>query len=76
MQKSGLMLLLTASDVAAALGVSARQVWRLRDRGALPAPVRVGGSTRWRSGDIQSWIDAGCPNVRAVAEQARKRGAK
>ncbi|NLN94401.1 MAG: helix-turn-helix domain-containing protein [Candidatus Hydrogenedens sp.] len=36
--------LLTAVQVAELLGVAKRTVWRLRDSGAIPAPVRLGGA--------------------------------
>jgi len=41
-------LLLDVRGVAALLGCSARQVFRLSDAGRLPAPVRVGRLIRWR----------------------------
>ena len=48
--------LLRAAQVAEALGVSVRQVWKLRAQGSLPAPIKVGNSTRWRASEIQRWI--------------------
>ena len=35
------------AGVAEMLGVSSRHVWRLRDRGAIVAPVQVGAAVRW-----------------------------
>jgi len=55
------MKLLKDSEVAALLGVSRRQVWKLRAASQLPEPVRVGGSVRWREADLAAWMDAGCP---------------
>lgn len=35
-----------------------------RDRAAkrLPPAIKIGGSLRWRSQDIQLWLDWGCPD--------------
>ena len=54
-------LLLTAAQVADLLGVSTRTLWRLRSAGSVPAPVKLGGSVRWRGSELHQWIDAGCP---------------
>jgi predicted DNA-binding transcriptional regulator AlpA len=49
--------LFTAQEVAALLGVSIRQVWRMRLSGALPAPVRIGKrSVRWREADLALFV--------------------
>lgn len=53
--------LLTVKEVAAALKVSPRQVWKLKTMGRLPWPVRLGRSVRWRADEIEAWIEAGCP---------------
>ncbi|NLN92710.1 MAG: helix-turn-helix domain-containing protein [Candidatus Hydrogenedens sp.] len=63
--------LLTVKEVAAKIGLSVRSVWNARDAGAIPAPVRIMGSTRWRASDIQAWIDDGCPNVRRTRWEAK-----
>ena len=50
--------LLTVRDVADALSVSVRTVWRLADSGQLPTPIRMGSRlTRWKAADIQLFID-------------------
>jgi excisionase family DNA binding protein len=54
--------LLTVKQVAALLKCSMRMVWRLRDGGHLPTPVRLGRAVRWRAGDIAAWVEAGCPS--------------
>jgi excisionase family DNA binding protein len=56
--------LLNVRAVAALLDCSPRHVYRLADAGKLPMPVRVGALVRWRRGDIQSWIDAGCRSIK------------
>ncbi|NLV45575.1 MAG: helix-turn-helix domain-containing protein [Candidatus Hydrogenedentes bacterium] len=56
--------LLNVRDVAARMNVSTRAVWNYRDVGFMPAPLKVGGAVRWREKDIDSWIAAGCPDMR------------
>ncbi len=52
--------LLTVHEVAQALKVSARQIWKLNSSGRLPAAVRLARSCRWRAADISRFIDVGC----------------
>jgi excisionase family DNA binding protein len=52
--------LYTVDDVANLLQCSARNVWKMNDRGALPGEVRVGKLVRWRVSDINAWIQRGC----------------
>ena len=53
--------LLTAQAVGAKLSLSKRAVFRMRSAGLICAPVRVGaGALRWRSSDIEKWIELGC----------------
>jgi predicted DNA-binding transcriptional regulator AlpA len=55
--------LLRAADVARLLSVSVRTVWRMRDAGQLPRPVRVASKmVRWRRSDIESFIQNGLPD--------------
>jgi predicted DNA-binding transcriptional regulator AlpA len=58
------MKLLNVDEVAAILNVSRRSVWRMRDGGNMPIPVKVMGCVRWRDEDIYAWINDGCPHVR------------
>lgn len=53
--------LLTARDVAGVLKITTRQVFKLRSSGRMPAPVKVGRSTRWRASELAGWVEAGCP---------------
>lgn len=46
---------LSARDVAATLGISERQVWRLTSTGELPAPSRVGSLARWDRQALLEW---------------------
>lgn len=48
--------LLRVRDVADLLALSPRTVWRMATTGDLPAPIRLGGSTRWRWGDLRALV--------------------
>jgi predicted DNA-binding transcriptional regulator AlpA len=61
----GQSALLGVGDVAALLGVSTRSVHRLRDRGAIPPPIKLGAAVRWSRRVIEAWIAEGCPMVKA-----------
>lgn len=52
--------MLTVKEVAALLAVSTRNVYRLKDAGRIPKPFKIGGATRWRTEDIQKWLNNGC----------------
>lgn len=64
--------LLNVKAVAKILSVSARQVWRLRDGGLLPAPLRIAGSVRWIRAEIQEWIRCGAKPVRPAPSAKRR----
>jgi predicted DNA-binding transcriptional regulator AlpA len=49
--------LLTTSDLERLLKVDRRTITRLVKRGVLPAPLKLGGSNRWRPQDINAAID-------------------
>lgn len=45
-------------EVAELLGVNARTVWRLSQRGEIPAPIRLGERVvRWRLSDLREHLD-------------------
>jgi len=50
--------------VATKCDCSPRHVYRLSDRGAMPAPLRLGALVRWDLDEIDRWIAAGCPSCR------------
>lgn len=60
-ESPGDAILIDAKAAARMLGVSTRTVARLRDRRAMPGPVRIGTSLRWRRDELAEWIAAGCP---------------
>ena len=52
----------SAKSLGLRLGLSKRQIFRLKSSGKLPAPVKIGGSIRWVSTEIERWILAGAPD--------------
>lgn len=67
-------LLVSAEKLAQLLDISIRTLWRLRAAGKLPAPVRLGGSVRWRVDEVQAWIGLGCPDQgREKTARSRRR---
>jgi excisionase family DNA binding protein len=63
-------LRITAEEVAGMLDISARTLWRLVSARRIVAPLKIGGSTRWRRAEIEAWVAAGCP-VPGRGERAR-----
>ncbi len=56
-------LLIGAEELAGLLQISTRSLWRLLSAGKVPQPVRLGRSVRWRLGEVEKWIERGCPTV-------------
>ncbi|MHC4495137.1 MAG: helix-turn-helix domain-containing protein [Planctomycetota bacterium] len=54
--------LLSIRETANMLGISARQVHRLRSDGKLCPSLMVGGSVRIRLSTLTDWLDLGCPS--------------
>jgi len=50
-------MMMTVKQVAEALGVSERSVWRWSATGILPPPVRIGATRRWREETIRRWVE-------------------
>lgn len=50
--------LLTITDIMKMLRVSKATVYNLIKRGQIPSPIKIGGGTRWRNNDIESYITA------------------
>jgi len=45
-------------EVAELLGVNVRTIWRLSQRGEIPAPIRLGERVvRWRLSDLREHLD-------------------
>ncbi len=64
-QHEGQPLMIDAEAVAKLLSVSNRTVFRLRDAGKMPAPVKLGSRTVWRREAIEQWVAEGCPAIRS-----------
>ena len=47
-------ILLKASEAAKLLGIGKSSLWRKVKHGNLPAPIKLGGSTRWRVEDLMN----------------------
>ena len=63
LEESVLPSLMTVEQVAELLAVASRTVWRLNSKGAIPKPIKFGGNVRWRGGDLQKWLNEGCPKA-------------
>ena len=50
------IVLLRVEQVAEALGISKRTVWRLVSGGQLPQPVAIGRCKRWKQGDVERFV--------------------
>lgn len=55
-------LLIDGKEVARLLDVSPRTIWRLKDSGKMPRPIRLGNLVRWSYDEIKEWIELGCPS--------------
>lgn len=53
--------LMTIRELAAFLSRSEASIRRDDRDGRIPSPVALGGSRRWRSGEVRAWVRAGCP---------------
>ena len=51
--------LVAVEELSEMIGMTPSAIYNLRHRspGSLPDAVKVGGSLRWRLGDIETWID-------------------
>lgn len=59
--------LIGVRDVATITSLAPRTIWRYRDAGYLPPPIKIGTAVRWRRSDIEAWIADGCRPVRHVS---------
>lgn len=64
-------LLIDIAVLAVLLDRSVASLERDQAAGRLPAPLRLGGSKKWRRSEIESWVAAGCP-TRAEWEELRR----
>lgn len=59
---TAMALTVPAKELAAMLGISLRQVWRLNSAELLPRPIYLGGSCKWLRKEIEAFLEAGCPD--------------
>jgi predicted DNA-binding transcriptional regulator AlpA len=52
------------NDIAGRCKCSIRHVWRMRDAGILPQPIKLGSLVRWNAELIDDWIRRGCSPCR------------
>jgi len=64
-------------EVAELLGVNARTVWRMAQRGEIPAPIRLGERiVRWRLSDLREHLDRKAEGKNVVRGTQAGRGAR
>ena len=64
-------------EVAELLGVNARTVWRMSQRGEIPAPIRLGDRVvRWRLSDLREHLDRKAAAAGGTAASRATRGAR
>ncbi len=66
-------MLLSKSDLARELGVSAKTIDRMDQTGKLPRSVGIGARKRWYRPRIVEWISAGCPDRKTFEASRRSR---
>ena len=69
------LVLISAKQLAAMLGISPRTVWRMRSAGHLPRAVKPGGGTtvRWKLADLRLWLEWDCC-CEAEFDERKKKG--
>lgn len=64
-------------EVAELLGVNARTVWRMAQRGEIPAPIRLGERVvRWRLSDLREHLDRKAEGKNVAGGEHGGRGAR
>ena len=64
--------LVTAQECADWLRITRGHLYRLRDCGAIPSPIKIGRSLRWRRSDLTLWFRAGCPSEVPRSKKRRR----
>src|SRR5262245_31351405 len=60
---------------SALCGRSEASWWRDSSAGRVPRPLKQGGGTYWRRGELLAWIEAGCPTREAWERLRGRQGA-
>jgi hypothetical protein len=66
-------LLISEQDAARRLGISARHLWALRAKNAVPS-ARVGSRVLYPVAGLEAWVLAGCPTDENAADRLAWRG--
>lgn len=64
-------LLVTAADAARMLAMGKSTFWREVKNKTVPAPVKIGGLTRWRVADLNRFIEAELPAASHVLDHGQ-----
>ena len=49
-------ILLTSKEAAKLLSIGEATLWRDSKAGKMPAPIKIGGATRWRVADLHAFV--------------------
>ncbi len=52
---------LTATEICEQFQLNIGTLQALVKNGRFPKPLQIGASNRWKTSEIDSWVDAGCP---------------
>lgn len=64
-------LLIDARTAAESLNISARLLWSLTRRNAIPSR-RVGRRVLYEPGELLAWVRAGCPTEPGAGDRVRR----
>lgn len=65
--------LLKVQEVARALKLSTRQIWKLKSAGRLPKPIRLNRAVRWRAADLIRFLELGADMRQFEASNQKSR---
>jgi len=68
----GEKILLTSKEAAKLLSIGESTLWRDCKEGKLPAPVKIGGATRWRVADLLAFV-ANAPTSNGLQSESTSR---
>ncbi len=68
--------LLSVKETAKFLGISSRQVHRLRSAQKMCPSLMVGGSVRFRLSKLTEWLNMSCPNLKEYLARQEAGGKK
>ena len=65
--------LITYKDVAQMLKISVRHLHRIKSRGDIIQPVKIGKLTRWNLEQVEQWIQSGCQSPEKTNNEGERR---